>query len=175
MHFTQKWKECCYARVGRRAGYYLFMARTAKNGNQWTSFANPCSPSTCELYAANMHAVGSSALSVPKGDLTICRLAHLTGGHAFDDGSLDGRVCEISGYRESVELVAGFNPAHPADTAKFHWTGHKIKSWQGKLNNYLHSRRRALRRQDEHSALPYVSAMANVVMFHAVGPAEQHG
>ena len=90
-------------------------------------------------------------------------------------GSSTASFAKLPCHRESVDLVAGLNSAYPPYAAKFHWMGHKIKSWQCKLNHNLHSRRRALRRQDEHSALPYVSAMASVVMFHAVGPAEQDG
>ncbi|MGA8311469.1 MAG: hypothetical protein WB755_15670 [Terriglobales bacterium] len=58
---------------------------------------------------------------------------------------------------------------------KPHRVGNQIESWQSKLNLNLDLRRWTFRRQDKHSALPYVSAVANVVMFYAVGPAEQDG
>jgi hypothetical protein len=78
----------------------------------------------------------------------------------------------LSSDRESVELIARLKPAYAADAVKPHWVGNQIESWQSKLNLNLHARWRTFRRQDKHSALPYVSAVANGAMFYAVAPAE---
>jgi hypothetical protein len=98
----------------------------------------------------------------------------LTGGH-YRNGFGECFVCKSSSHCESVELVARLNPADLADAVKPHRVGNQIESWQSKLNLNIDVRRWTYRRQDKHSALPYVSAVANVVMFYAVGPAEQDG
>ena len=78
-----------------------------------------------------------------------------------------------TGYRESSELIASFNPDNSPGAAKLTLPRYQIESRNVQLDLNLHAYRRAARREDKHPASPCVTAVASIVVFCAVGPSEE--
>ena len=96
----------------------------------------------------------------------------LTGGQACKR-VMEHFIHKPPSNRESLELVAHFNPADTTDTMKPDGTWHPTESRQNKFDLNFSSDGRSFSREHKHSAVAYVYAVSCVVMVRAVGPAEQ--
>jgi len=73
------------------------------------------------------------------------------------------------------DLIAGFHPGHSPLATKANLARYAIKSRDRKVDLNLGADRRAFRGEDEHATQPHVPGVTNIVVFCAVGPAEQDG
>lgn len=78
-----------------------------------------------------------------------------------------------TGYCESSEWIARFNPDNSPGAAKLTLPRYQFKSRNVQLDLNLHAYRRTARREDKHPASPCVAAVARIVVFCAVGPSEE--
>jgi len=76
-------------------------------------------------------------------------------------------------YGKPCNLMAGFHPAHLPLTAKAKLARYAIKSRDRKVNLNLCADRRAFRGEDEQAAHSHVRGVTRIVVFCAIGPAEQ--
>ena len=77
------------------------------------------------------------------------------------------------GNRESLELVAHFNPAYSSHTVKPCRTRHSAERRQYKIDLHLAPQRGSGGGEYKHSAVTNVHALAGVVVAPTLGPAEQ--
>jgi hypothetical protein len=113
----------------------------------------------------------SSALSVPQG-ASAPYVGRFTKGHAHTRRGLPF-IHKPPSNREPLELVAHFNPAYTAHTMQPCRPRHTAERWQYKFDLHLTPQRKSFRGEQKHSALTNVHAVAGVVVFPVVNPAEQ--
>jgi hypothetical protein len=117
----------------------------------------------------------SSALSVPQGPTDLSSAPYVgrfTKKHAHIRLGLQ-LLHKAPSNREPFEPVAHFNPAYTAYTMQPCRPRHTAKRWQYKFNLHLAPQRKSFSREQKHSALTNVQAVAGVVVVPVVAPAEQ--
>ncbi|MGA7593049.1 MAG: hypothetical protein WBW02_21240 [Candidatus Sulfotelmatobacter sp.] len=76
-------------------------------------------------------------------------------------------------YGKTCNLMPGFHPADLPLTAKAQLARYAIKSRDRKVNLNLGAERRAFGGEDEHATHSHVRGVTHIVVFCAIGPAEQ--
>jgi hypothetical protein len=131
------------------------------------------------VLAPDTHATRSSALSLPIRRNTSFeprRRSFLPGGqtgHHFLYVVLYVFAFYSANYCEPAQLMTNFNPGNSPAAAKPTRARYQSERRDFQLDLDLHAYRRAFRGEDKHAAEPCISAVANIVVFYAIGPAEE--